>query len=429
MPEPHLMRARVLLERDRYAEAERELGQVLAEAPEHATALSLKALCELHQNRKEQAEATAIKAVLAEPEAPFAHYVLGHVLLDREKLPKARQAAEEAIRLDPVDPDHYALRAAVFLAARQWGAALRAAEEGLKHDAEHDGCLHQRTIALTQLGRHDEARQQMTHTIRRNAEDPMAHANRGWSLLHQNQPREALEAFGEAMRLAPGNSWARAGLVEALKARNPIYRVLLGFFLWMSRLSPATQAGVLIGGLVAYHIVRQIGTHAPQLKTITIPLMVLYVIFVILTWVATPAFNLLLMLNRYGRGALSGEQKQGAWVFGGFLLIPCLLFSIYLFFLAQGQAGVGSVGVTTLKFALNFGILLLPLGAVVNHLGTARAVPYGVGFLTLVAITLAAIIAEYLGSPSAEGLDTLRFYAFVGSLWFLAFAGVKPPAH
>ena len=56
-------------------------------------------------------------------------------------------------------------------------------------------------------------------------------------VLHQAQPKAALEHFREALRLDPNLQYAQAGIVEALKARNPIYRWMLGYFLWMGRLS------------------------------------------------------------------------------------------------------------------------------------------------------------------------------------------------
>ena len=82
-------------------------------------------------------------------------------------------------------------------------------------------------------------------------EDARTHLNLGWSKLSAGQPREAADHYLEALRLDPASDTARAGLVEALKARNPIYRVFLWWFLWLARLPTALAFAVLIGTVIA----------------------------------------------------------------------------------------------------------------------------------------------------------------------------------
>jgi len=423
---PAILRAQMLLERDRYAEAEREVGRALSETPDHPIALSLMAMCKLHQDRKPEAEQYAARAVAADPEHPYTHYVRGWVLVDVGKLPQARAASEEALRLDPTDPDFHALRSAVYLSANRWVDALAAAEKGLEYDAEHDGCQHQRTVALTRLGRHDEADRQMSQTLRQNADDPMAHANRGWSLLHQNRPKDALEAFREALRIDPGLEYARAGVVEALKAKNPIYRLVLAFFLWMSRLSPKAQAGVILGGFVGFQVLRQIGGSVPALSVVILPIMAVYIAFVVLTWVSVPLFNLLLFTSRYGQAALSRDQKLGARIFGGYLLGVLAYFGVTLTMVLTGVGHGPTMALVCGKYSVLFALLAMPLGAVVNFIGTRRAKLYAIGFGALLAITVVALVLEAVGAPAAEPVDNLRFYSYVAAVWLLVFVGVAP---
>src|SRR5690606_21011372 len=125
-----------------------------------------------------------------------------------------------------------------------------------------------------------------------------SHANMGWTLLHQGQPRRAAEHFREALRLDPTSDWARSGIVEAMKARSPIYRVFLAYFLFMSRLSSGAQWGILIGGYAGYQTVRTIGRTHPALAPYLQPLIVAYVVFALGTIVAIPLFNLLLFTDR-----------------------------------------------------------------------------------------------------------------------------------
>jgi len=384
-----LIRAQMLLQRDRYAEAEQEVGRALAQSPEDPYALALMARCKLHQDRKREAQAYAARAVAADPEDAYAHYVRGWVLMDIGKLPQARAAAEEAIRLDPTEPNHYALRAAVYLSANRWKEALAAAEQGLEYDAEHDGCQHQRTIALTRLGRHDEADRQMAQTLRQNADDPMAHANRGWSLLHQNRPKEALEAFREAVRLDPGNQYARSGIVEALKARNPIYRLLLAYLLWMVRLPPAARYGVIFGGYILYRVLRSVGKSNPAVEPYVTPVLIAYIAFAVMTWIGVPMFNLLLRLNRFGRHALSRDEIIGSNIFGGMLLATLAALGGYLYFGGGAWQGL----------ALLLALICLPAAAWYAHKDTPTFIPIGIGLAVAMVCCLAAFAMRMGGVP------------------------------
>ena len=98
-------------------------------------------------------------------------------------------------------------------------------------------------MALVQLGRKDEAQQTLGSALANDPENALTHANQGWALLHRGDHAKALEHFREALRIDPELDWARAGIVEALKARHLIYRVMLRFFLWMGRQSQGRAVG------------------------------------------------------------------------------------------------------------------------------------------------------------------------------------------
>ena len=86
--------------------------------------------------------------------------------------------------------------------------------------------------------------------------------------------RGALEHFREALRLNPSLEWARAGLVEALKARYPVYGLLLRYFLWMSTLSRRAQWAVILGAC-SFRALRAVATNNPALAPWITPLLVL----------------------------------------------------------------------------------------------------------------------------------------------------------
>ena len=108
-----------------------------------------------------------------------------------------------------------------------------------------------RAMALVNLGRKREAAEAMRGTLAKDPQNAFSHANQGWTLLHQGDHAQGLEHFREALRIDPELDWAAAGTVEALKARHLLYRLMLRYFLWMSRLGGRARWGVILGVLFA----------------------------------------------------------------------------------------------------------------------------------------------------------------------------------
>jgi tetratricopeptide (TPR) repeat protein len=231
------------------------------------------------------------------------------------------------VRLAPADPDNYARLAITLYAQRKWQPSLSAAEEGLQYNGEHADCMSLRAMALTQLGRQSEALAAIDQSLSRNPDDAYAHANKAWALLHEGQPQPALDHFREALRLDPTNEYARSGMVEALKARNPIYRWMLAYFLWMARLGDGVRWGVILGGYFGSRALNTVSRNSPELAPWILPLQILYLLFVLMTWFAMPIFNLLLRLNRFGRHALSRDQRVASNWFGGCVALSLASFA------------------------------------------------------------------------------------------------------
>ena len=347
-----LQRGLLLYQQSRYEMAENELRQALATEPGDAYAHAVLALCLIERKQPDEATSEAQQAVHLAPDMPFAHYALAKAWYDRDDYDAARSAIKEAIRLDPEDPDFRFLLGAIHFDERRFEDALRAADAGLAIDPEHDGCTNLRVMALVKRGRTAEAVDVTESALARNPENSATHANRGWTLLEQSKANEALGHFRESLRLDPENEWARAGIVEALKARNPIYALLLRYFLWMSKLSRQAQWGVIIGGYFANKVMTGAARSNPDLAPWLLPFRVLYVAFVVLTWTAEPLFNLLLRLNRFGRLALSREQiVESNWI-GSVMLLALL---------SLGACVVWGFDTPFLVAAMVFGFLIIPV--------------------------------------------------------------------
>lgn len=349
---PNLERALLLYQQSRHELAEGELRQALAADPHDPFAHALLALCLNEREKFDAATTEARQAIHLGPDFPFAHYAHARVLYDRNRHPEALAAIQEAIRLDSTDADYFSLLGSIHFDEQRWREALNAAEQGLQFDPEHVGCTNLRAMALVKLGRKAEAGATIDAALAKNPDNALTHANQGWTLLEKGEPKKALEHFREALRLDPENEWARHGIVEALKARNLIYAVMLKYFLWMSKLSGRAQWGIILGGYFGNQLLGGLARSTPGLAPWVLPLRILYLAFAVLTWTAYPIFNLLLRLNRFGRLALTSEQTvESNWV--GASLFLALVSLGGCFALGFESPWVMSLAV--------FGLLLLPL--------------------------------------------------------------------
>jgi tetratricopeptide (TPR) repeat protein len=305
-----------LIAEQRYGEAAERLEEILADEPGNAAGFALRALCLGQLGEWQEAVQSGRHAVAVEPDMAFAHWALAHVLADRRELRAALPHAREAVRLDPDEADHHALLARIDAASGRWDDALRAAEAALRLEHAHPGAQRIRALVLQQRGRAEEADSAFLNALIQNPDDAFAYAGRGWSMLRTGgESASAVEHFQHALHLAPDSEWAREGLITALKARNPVYRVMLRYFFWLSALTPRARVMIVLGGLIGYNVLRRVAAAVPPLAYVIWPLLGLYLLFLLLSWTAEPLFDSLLRLNPAGRAALTRDRVSASnWV-------------------------------------------------------------------------------------------------------------------
>jgi len=332
MTDPHLQRAQLLFQQRRYDMAGDACREALLQSPQDGFAHSLLALCLLHQNKFDDATTEANLAIHNAPDLAFAHYALGAIYQERNYFAKAETAAREAVRIEPWDADYWALLAQTFISRQRWRDALDAADRGLEANPEHTPCGNLRAVALVQLGDKDAAARTIKDSLARNPHNALTHANQGWTFLHQGNPKQALVHFGEALRLDPNNEWARDGTVRALKARYLFYRLMLRYYLWMSKFNQRGRWAIIIGLWLGMQLLQGIRASNPGLAPFIYPLLAVYVGFALSSWLVDPIFNLALTFNRYGRYLLKPAQRVGSIVVG-VLLLGAVIFLPAGFFL------------------------------------------------------------------------------------------------
>ena len=403
----HLAQARFLLQRGRHQDAEALLRKTLAEDPTDGEAHALLAFALLYRGRHTDALLEAQAAVRFAPDDPFGHYTGAVVLLEMGNEDEALSAIREAIRLAPEFARYHAVEGNIYLQKRDWEKALASAETGLGFDPRNVQCTNLRAMALVKLGRRDEAGLSLEAALATDPQNPMTHANQGWALLHQGDHQAALGHFREALRLNPGLGWAREGIVEALRARNPIYRVLLRYFLWMSRLQIRAQWGLIVGVFILNNVIDYLAFNVPVLRPFLSPLNYLYTVFAFLSWTARPLFTLLLRLDRFGRLALSDEDVVVSnWVG------VCLLAAI-------GLLGAGLfLGQTAfLTAAVNAVALIVPVAGLFHFRPGKRRLLFAGYAVVLALLALGGLVLKLAGSPWGAQLSGFFMWGWILYSW------------
>lgn len=398
-----------------YRSAERLLAQMLEHEPADGPTRAMRALCLAELGRWDEATAEAQRAVNTEPYLAYCHWALGMVLADRRRWAEAAEAAREAMRLEPENGDHYALLARALLAMRRWDDARAAAEQGLEEEPDHPGCANLRALVLQQRGHVDEAEQAFVDAAAADPENAFARAGRGWTALRRGAEVEPARAhFEHALRIDPRNEWAREGLMTSIKARNPLYRLMLRYFLWMDGLSRGARIGIVLAGLIGYNQARRLTVAQPEVAPYLYPLMGLYLLFILLTWVADPVFDFLLRFDAQGRRMVSRERRLAGTVVVSLLTVAIVLAAI----------GLVRGGGDALFPALMTALLVLPVSGVFR---CAPGWPRTALAVYTAAVAAAALTGMVLGGPTGGLLVGLALLGVVIGAWAsMGLASVRP---
>ena len=122
--------------------------------------------------------------------------------------------------------------------------------------------------------------------------------------------KKALEHFKEALTNDPTFKYAQAGMMQALKATNPIYRLFLKYSFWMNNLTAKYQWGVIIGFYLGFKALKTIARNNEALQPYLTPLIIALALVAFSTWVIAPISNLFLRFNKYGQLLLDKKEKM-----------------------------------------------------------------------------------------------------------------------
>ncbi|MGB3545130.1 tetratricopeptide repeat protein [Rubrivirga sp.] len=298
-------RALRLVENRRPDLAEPELRRAIGLEPDDAHLRCLLSLVLAALDRLDDALEEAYKAIGVEPDYYYAHYARSNVLLGLGRYDEAAEAAREAVRLDPTDVTSRVQFASTLYRQREYDRALVEVGRALELDPESTGALGLRASILRQRGQHQEATELIEAALALDPDNARIHTIYGKTLLDTGREREAVDAFLEALRLEPGEEPARRGVLDAMKARNAVYRGLLRIGDWLGRLSTFWRRALIALGVV--------------LAVASRPLFGLYLAVVLLGWIGQPLYNVALLSDPFGRRVLTRAET-----IGGPLIAACL---------------------------------------------------------------------------------------------------------
>ncbi|MBC7885473.1 MAG: tetratricopeptide repeat protein [Saprospiraceae bacterium] len=352
-----ISRVDVLLGQSRYAQAEKLLENLMPHGADNIEILKMMAIAKMGLHKYDDADQICKVIMEQHPADAFSYYIMSNVNSAKRNFEDAKSLMDESIRLEPDNPDFHAFKANLFLRTKDYQEALESADTALSADAENIGALNARSGALVGLGRNDEAFETIDKSLNTDPTNPDTHSNMGWGLLHRGQSDTALQHFKMALTEDPLHQSAKAGMLEAMKAKFPLYRYFLMIMLWFGKLKGKNQWIIIIGSYVGLRILSSLAEDNEKLWPYLMPVIIIIAIFFLSTWIFSPLMNLYLLTNTFGRYTLSQEQKWSAG-FAGFSLFTSILFMACFIFLWPNEGLLSS--------SIFVFLMMIPTGSMYN---------------------------------------------------------------
>ena len=293
-----LARAQLLMEQRRFRMAEDELRNALRDEPESAVLHAYLALCMAEDPaRRKEAMEEAMWATAYDPVLPTGWYVLS-LLQSRQGLPlEAEKTARIALALAPELPPLLLHLAQLMMDRERYRDGLEFAERALAVAPDDPQALMTAGALRSRLGRHAEADADFAAALARAPDDHAVQANAGWAALRRGDAAAALRHFRASLQREPGEPSPQRGLVEALRARNPLYRAFIRVALrlfWISPLLKWVAIAVAVSA-VAYAFALDLP------RPVVLALQAAINAAAVFTWTARPLADQLMLADPAGR--------------------------------------------------------------------------------------------------------------------------------
>ena len=340
-----LQRAEFLRQQKRFKDAEQQVGIVLQDNPEDVEALLILGHCKIDTKQTDEAIILLKQCLQYDANNDYVFYLIGFAYYQNNNNQQALQFLDKALSIFPYNAGYFALQSHVFLEQKDYVLALAAANNGLAVDAENVACLNARSTALFRLKRKDEAYETINEALGLDPENYSTHANYGWHYLEKGKYKNATNHFKEALRLNPNYAYAKQGYKAALKSRMPFYRWILQYSLWMGRQKKSVRIGLPVGLWFLVNAINLVKDNL-VLKYLGMAILIVYVMFVIMSWLGSAFANLYLLFTPHGKYILDKSERYSAIAvaifigLGLLLLIPAFTINDSFFMFAALMASL-----------------------------------------------------------------------------------------
>lgn len=206
--------AAVLLDQERYDLAVPRLRRIVARVSDEPEPRQLLAAALRSSDQYAAAVGVARALVARFPTFAGGYYELSLATaclpppLDEPTIDVAR----EAIRLEPGEPLYYFPIVAACGRRKAYADGVEWADRGLAVGPTNVPLRQQRAIALSALGRVDEAVAAATALLAEHPDEQTTQAAAGWVYLYAGRHAAAADHFRRSLAIRPGRQWAHEGL-------------------------------------------------------------------------------------------------------------------------------------------------------------------------------------------------------------------------
>ncbi len=319
-----LERARILIDQERYNEAQKIIGELMNINPNNDYLFYLLSEISLQKEDYTRAEELIDNAIALSPQESDYFYFKSRLYVLKESKTEAERYIRQAIEIYPYNAHYFAFWAYIELLKKDYEYALNVANQALEIDSTNIMALNTRSTALLKLGRKEESFDTVADALHEDPNNAYTHSNHGWGLLERGDVKGALNHFSESLKNDPNSYHAQAGMVEALKARFIVYKWFLKYSFWISNMTSKYQWGFILGFYFGTKILRGIARNNATLAPFLYPIVGLLFVIAFSTWIISPIGNLFLLLNPFGKHLLDKEEKISAYATGICLLVALL---------------------------------------------------------------------------------------------------------
>jgi len=274
-----------LVERQRFAEAKRLLGNLLAERPEDPDLLFYGAYIDHFEKRPEQAMETVQKVLSLDPHHESARRLLFGLHNEARRFAEAERVLIDLIKDYPEDADLYAQYSMLMLETQHLEKAQKLAEEAVRLAPDDEQALLASALCAFVADPSPETNHRLQELIRRYPDSMRTLITMIVVLADRRRHKEALLLSQELLRAYPDNEDV-VNLVVALKVQNhwslkPLWP--------MQRFGWAGSAGlwVVIVGLFAV-------LPRTPLAPWEGPIFAVVLTYIVYSWVYPPILNRLM---------------------------------------------------------------------------------------------------------------------------------------